>query len=221
MSRRAANVLLGNSPNAIDWAVQRLRDGGVIVFPTDTVYGLAAMIDQPEQLARIYRIKGRPDEKPLPILVSSSAAAQSLTNGLSEEQALLLDRYWPGPLTVVVPAHGSLPREVRASDGTIGLRSPNHPLALAVIAQAGGALACTSANRSGSPPARDASEAAESLGSDVDLILDGGATPGGLPSTVVGFDGERLIQFRAGPIPLEHVQTTWDALRSGQGGGED
>jgi L-threonylcarbamoyladenylate synthase len=216
VSDDAVNLLPANGPNAIEWTVDRLLEGGVIVFPTDTVYGLAASLHRPDQLDRIYRIKGRDEQKPLPILVASSEDALNWTIGLSEEQALLLDQYWPGPLTLVVPAGPNVPKHARAVDGTVGLRSPNHPLALEIIARCGGAIACTSANRSGGPAAVTAQEAAAALGSDVDVILDGGATPGGVSSTVVGFDGDELRLFREGPIALEHLQAAWRELRSGR-----
>jgi len=216
MTDEQTNMLPANGPSAIEWAVERLLEGGVIAFPTDTVYGLAASLAHPDQLERIYRIKGRDDGKPLPVLVASSEAAQDLTEGLTEEQRLLLDRYWPGPLTVVVNAGADLPARVLAADGTVGLRAPNHPLALEIIERAGGAIACTSANRSGRPPALTAEEVAAALGDDVDLILNGGAAPGGVSSTVVGFAGDKLRLFRAGPIPLEHVQAAWAELRAGR-----
>jgi L-threonylcarbamoyladenylate synthase len=216
MSGEQTNILPANGPNAIEWAVERLLEGGVIAFPTDTVYGLAASLAHHDQLERIYRIKGRDDAKPLPVLVASSEAAQDLTEGLTEEQRLLLDRYWPGPLTVVVNAAAHLPRRALAPDGTVGLRAPNHPLALEIIERAGGAIACTSANRSGEPAAITAEDVAAALGDDVDLILDGGAAPGGVSSTVVGFAGADLRLLREGPIPLEHVRAAWAELRAGR-----
>lgn len=216
MNDEAVNLLPANGPSAIEWAVDRLLEGGLVVFPTDTVYGLAASPRHPDQLERIYRVKGRDDGKPLPILVASSEDALNWADGLTEEQALLLDIYWPGPLTLVVPAGPDVPKRARAADGTVGLRAPNHPLALEIIARCGGALACTSANRSGEPAAVTATEAARSLGADVDLILDGGTTPGGVSSTVVGFDGDNLRLFREGPIALDHLRAAWNELRSGR-----
>jgi L-threonylcarbamoyladenylate synthase len=128
----------------------------------------------------------------------------------------LLDRYWPGPLTVVVNAAVHLPARVLAADGTVGLRAPNHPLALEIIERAGGAIACTSANRSGSPAAITAAEVSAALGDDVDLILDGGAAPGGVSSTVVGFVGDELRLLREGPIPFIHLRAAWAELRAGR-----
>ena len=209
-------MLPANGPGAIELAVERLLKGGVIAFPTDTVYGLAASLAHPEALERIYRIKGRDQEKPLPVLVASSEAAQDLTDGLTEQQRLFLDRFWPGALTVVVRASVGLPGRVRARDGTVGLRAPNHPLALEILQRAGGAIACTSANRTGAPASVTAAEVATSLGHDVDLILDGGFAPGGISSTVVGFHEDELRIYREGPIPREHLIAIWDELRAGR-----
>jgi len=224
MAHEHANILPANGPGAIEWAVERVLEGGVIAFPTDTVYGLAASLAHPEALDRIFRIKGRDEEKPLPVLVASSEAASDLTGGITEEQRLFLDRYWPGPLTVVVNALAGaptglptgLPTQVCGSDATVALRASNHPLALEVIERAGGAVACTSANRSGSPASISALEVAAALGNDVDLILDGGFAPGGVSSTVVGFHGDELRMYREGPIPLEHLLATWAELRAGR-----
>lgn len=216
MAMERTNLLQAASPSAIEWAVDRLLSGGVIVIPTDTVYGLAASLSHPDQLERLFRIKGRDDGKPVPILVASSEAARDLTAELSEEQAMLLDRYWPGPLTLVVAANPALPDRVRGRDGTVGLRSPNHPLALEIITRAGGAIACTSANRSGDPAALSALEAAITLGEDVDLILDGGLAPGGVASTVAGFRGDEIRVFRDGPIAAEHLRAAWAELRAGR-----
>jgi L-threonylcarbamoyladenylate synthase len=120
--------------------------------------------------------------------------------------ARLLDRFWPGPLTVVVRCQVDLPAGVLAADGTVGFRVPDHPLALEVIAKAGGAVACTSANRSGDPPAKSAQEAAAALGNDVDLILDGGASPGGVPSTVIAIENGGLRILREGALSEPDLQ---------------
>lgn len=205
-------VLESASPRAIEWAAERLRDGGVIAIPTDTVYGVAASLAHPDAIARIYDLKGRPSHQPLPVLVSSTDIVPHLTLGVDHDIELLMARYWPGPLTVVVPAREGMPEAVTAGGKTVGVRMPNHPLAIEVIAKAGGAIACTSANLSGQPPARDAQEVASAIGSEVDLILDGGIAPGGVPSTVVEFiDGEPVIH-REGAIPGDHIRETWRDL---------
>jgi L-threonylcarbamoyladenylate synthase len=208
-------VMKSSSPRAIEWAAERLVDGGVVALPTDTVYGIAASLAHSRALKRLYEIKGRPEEHPLPVLVSSPSAVQHIAADLSHDVALLLDRYWPGPLTIVVPARLGMPREVTAGGDTVGIRMPNHPLAIEVIDKAGGAVACTSANRSGEPPARDAQEVAATIGADLDLILDGGVAPGGVASTVVAVDADGLRFVRNGPIPAEHLLATWNELMAG------
>lgn len=218
---RAANeearvvILEYSSPHAIEWAAEQLASGGVIALPTDTVYGIAASLAHPEALRRIYDIKGRPSDNPLPVLVASPATAQHLADDIGDDIELLLDRYWPGPLTIVVPARPGMPVEVTAGGSTVGLRMPNHPLAIEVINRAGGAIACTSANRSGESPACDALEVAAAIGNDLDLILDGGISPGGVPSSVIEFRGNELHVIRIGAIPAEHILATWAEIRSG------
>jgi L-threonylcarbamoyladenylate synthase len=187
----------------------------VVALPTDTVYGIGASLAHDDALRRVFEIKGRPDDRTLPVLVSSTDALAHIATDLSEEALLLLDRYWPGPLTLVVPARRGVPETVTGPGGTVGVRLPNHPLAIEVIDKAGGAIACTSANRSGEPPARAAEDVARSLGTALDLVLDGGPTPGGVPSTVVALDGETLRLLREGAIPFEHLAATWDELLRG------
>lgn len=205
-------VLRSSAPRAIEWAAERIAAGGVIALPTDTVYGIAASLAHPDALRRIYEIKGRDERNPLPVLVSSSEMVPHLALELGRDVRLLLDRYWPGPLTVVVPARPGMPEIVTAGGPTVGLRMPNHPLAIEVIAKAGGAVACTSANRSGDPPALDAQGVSDALGPVLDLILDGGTAPGGVPSTVVAIDADRLAVLREGAIPAEHLRATWSQL---------
>lgn len=208
-------ILPSAAPRAIEWAAERLATGGVIALPTDTVYGIAASLSHEEALQRIYAIKGRPAERTLPVLVSSTEALVHVAEALDDDVVLLLDRYWPGPLTIVVSAKPGMPSWVTAADGTVGVRLPNHPLAIEVIDRAGGAIACTSANLSGAPPCRAAADVAAVLGDQLDLILDGGITPGGVPSTVVAVRGNDLHVLRDGAIPSEHLLATWRELRAG------
>jgi L-threonylcarbamoyladenylate synthase len=208
-------VLPSASPNAIEWAAERLVAGGVIALPTDTVYGVAASLAHESALERVFEVKNRPGDRILPVLISSTDALVRITKPVSDEILLLLDRYWPGPLTVAIPAREGMPALVTAPDETIGVRLPNHPLAIEVIDKAGGAIACTSANRSGEVPARTADEVAVALGPKLDLILDGGRTPGGVPSTVIAVDGETIRPLREGAIPWDHLLATWQELLRG------
>jgi L-threonylcarbamoyladenylate synthase len=194
-------VLLGDAtPDATHRAAGYLNTGGVIAIPTDTVYGVASSVSDPVAVQRIFDIKRRPADRPLPVLLASAADLDRFAGPVPEAIARLLGRYWPGPLTVVVRCRVDLPPGVLAADGTVGFRVPDHPLALDVIAKAGGAVACTSANRSGEPPATSAQQVATALGDDVDAILDGGESPGGVPSTVIAIAGGKLRMLREGAL---------------------
>lgn len=212
---RRAVVLAASAPESVAWVAEAIVGGKVVAIPTDTVYGLAASLAHPEALARVFAVKGRDADKTLPVLISSVDQVAHLTVDLHPDLPLLLADYWPGPLTVVVPALPGMPDAVVAKDGTVGLRVPNHPAAIAVVEHAGGAVACTSANRSGDLPARTAADVYDALGGDLDLILDGGPTPGGTPSTVVRVDGARITLLREGAIPIEHIRQAWRELRAG------
>jgi L-threonylcarbamoyladenylate synthase len=204
------------APGSIETASEWLASGRVVVIPTDTVYGVAASLSHPEALRRIFALKGRDPGKPLPVLVSSAGALDGLTLDLDPDIALLLQEFWPGPLTVAVQGPLNLPREVVAEDGTIGVRLPNHLLAIELIERCGGAVACTSANASGDAPAHTAQDAVAALGSGVDGAVNGGVAPGGVPSTVIGFDADGIVLIRDGAIPIERLRSAWTALRRGR-----
>lgn len=202
-------VLPAASPNAIEWTAERIVAGGVVAIPTDTVYGIAASLAHESALSRVFDVKERPGDRTLPVLIASTDALANLAASVSDETLVLLDRYWPGPLTVVVAARAGMPELVTGPGDTIGVRLPNHPLAIEVIEKAGGAIACTSANLSGEPPARTAGEVAASIGDRLDLILDGGRTPGGVASTVIAVEDDRIRILREGAIPSEHLLAAW------------
>lgn len=201
------------APRAIEWTAERIANGGVVAIPTDTVYGIAASLAHPAAIERIYEIKGRPESQPLPVLVSSIDALSHLVT-IDDAVVPLLDAFWPGPLTVVLPAATRLPEHVLGAGNRVGVRLPNHYIAIEVIEKAGGAVACTSANRSGEPAATTALEVAESLGADLDLILDGGNAPGGVASTVVAIDDLSLRFIREGAISVSEVIRIWDEVVS-------
>ena len=205
-------ILDRSDPQAIAWAAERLAAGGVIGLPTDTVYGIAASLGRPDALRRVYAIKRRPTDQPLPVLLASVEALNRVALDLDRKAALLLERYWPGPLTVVVPAREGMPDEVLGPGNTIGTRVPNHPITIRILDQAGGAVAVTSANLSGAPPACTAPEVAAALGHALDLLVDGGPTPGGVPSTVVAISGSELVVLREGAIPRDEIVAAWASL---------
>lgn len=201
------------APRAIEWTAERIADGGVVGMPTDTVYGIAASLAHPAAIERIYEIKGRPESQPLPVLVSSIDALSHLVH-IDDAVVPLLDAFWPGPLTVVLPSAARLSKHVLGPGNKVGVRLPNHYIAIEVIEKAGGAVACTSANRSGASSALNAREVADTIGADLDLILDAGAAPGGVASTVVAIEGATLRFIREGAIPMTEVIRIWDEVAS-------
>jgi L-threonylcarbamoyladenylate synthase len=197
---------------ALETAIATMQQGGVIAFPTDTVYGIGAALDHPEALTRIYDIKGRPADRPLPILVSRPDVIGTLTVDPDKDMLALAARFWPGPLTVIFTANPSLPPEVVAPDGTVGIRVPDHSIALTIAQHAGGAIASTSANRSGEPPATRAEEIRASLGGEIDIILDGGIAPHQEASTVIRREGDTITVIREGAIAAATIHEAWDTV---------
>ncbi len=177
-----------------------LLAGGLVAFPTETVYGLGADGLNPAAVARIYAAKGRPATNPLILHVAEVGWARSLVSQWPEAAQLLAERYWPGPLTLVLEASESVPALVRAGGPTVALRCPAHPVALALLRAVGRPLAAPSANRSQHLSPTLAEHVASSLGEGVDLILDGGPTTAGLESTVLDLSGTRPRILRPGPV---------------------
>ncbi len=183
--------------STIDRAAEILAAGGVVVLPTETVYGLAGRADLPRATRRIRRLKSRDPGKPLPIQVASTGRAEEICR-IPERVRPLLDRFWPGPLTVVLQS--------REGDGTVGVRIPDHPVALAILDRVGRPLAVPSANRAGDPPPRDAKAASTALGGAVDAVVDAGPVPGGIASTVLDLSGARPRLLRAGPVSVRELE---------------
>lgn len=181
-------------------AYQALKEGKLVVLPTDTVYGLAATARSPEAIDRLFAAKGRPDDKPIPLLLSDPDRMHVVCATVPAAAHCLAEYFWPGPLTIVLPKIGDLPPNLTTLP-TVGVRVPDHDLTRAVIRAMGGALAVTSANQSGGENPLAVVEAFEQLGQSVTYYMDDGPAPGGTPSTVVTFDkaGEPRI-LREGPI---------------------
>jgi L-threonylcarbamoyladenylate synthase len=197
-------ILPATDPQAIDQAIQTLESGGLVAFPTDTVYGLAARLFDPAGIDRLYAVKGRDSAKAIPVLLSSPDELPQVTTGMNPAARRLAQRFWPGPLTLVVPRCPDLPENL-SNLPTIGVRMPDHPLALALMRRSG-PLAVTSANQSGGENTCTAQEVLAQLGGRIELILDGGRTPGGSPSTVVDCSGAELAILRQGPITAADLQ---------------
>jgi L-threonylcarbamoyladenylate synthase len=183
--------------------VEFLRSGQVLGFPTDTVYGLAALASDERAVRHVFEIKGRPLSQPLILMVPAVAQVNSLAE-VGERERAYMDRWWPGPLTLVLRAKPQLgPHLVQGEPPTIGIRIPDHPAALRLLRAARAPLATTSANRSGEREAMTPEEAARLGG--LAAVLDGGRAPGGVPSTLLDLSGSEARILREGPIPAESL----------------
>ena len=194
-------IIPAKSPEAIPAALEVIAAGGTVVFPTDTVYGLAASAFSAQAIEKLFEIKVRERGKPIPVLLGDVDQLQDVVKDPSPAAIALAEKHWPGALTLVVPRHPQMP-ETLSPLPTLGVRIPDHPVALALL-KAAGPLAVTSANLSGAENTTTAQEARSQLDGRVDLILDGGQTPGGVPSTVVDMTGETPRVLRQGPIEIE------------------
>lgn len=209
MSATKSNCLIAQGPGA-DAAIARaaavIRAGGTVAVPTETVYGLAARADDAAAVAAIYRAKGRPDFNPLIVHVADRAMADRLVHfaPLAER---LIERFWPGPLTLVLPRRANAPVAAAVSAGlpTLALRCPAHPVMRALIVASGLPLAAPSANRSGAVSPTSAAHVLASLGNRVDLVLDGGESERGIESTIIAVRDHGWSLLRPGPIPREAI----------------
>jgi L-threonylcarbamoyladenylate synthase len=192
------DILSATSSSAIPRALEVLRLGRLVAFPTDTVYGVGALGFNGKAVQSIYVAKDRPIEKAIPILIGEMADLDQIAMDIPARAYLLAQRFWPGPLTILVPKRPDLPEAVSATS-TIGVRVPDHEIARALL-RAAGPLAVTSANLSGYPSPTTAEEVLAQLGGRIDLIIDGGKTPGGTPSTLVECTGDEIRILREGPI---------------------
>jgi len=186
-------------------AAERIRAGDVVGFPTETVYGLGANALDATAVARIYKLKGRPATSPLIVHVASIDMARTLVNEWPAEAEYLARRYWPGPLTLVLPKSLAIPGIVTAGLTTVGVRVPDHPLALALIAEAGVPLAAPSANRFMGLSATTAEHVREAFG-DAVQVLDGGPCQVGIESTVISITAGKMKLLRPGMISIEDVE---------------
>ncbi|NWG76065.1 MAG: threonylcarbamoyl-AMP synthase [Rubrivivax sp.] len=179
-------------------AAEVLRAGELIVLPTDTVYGVASLLEE-EAIGRIYAAKKRPPDRAIPVLLADQSEVLQVASEFPEAARRLAEAFWPGPLTMALPKRDDLPPNLSTLP-TVGVRVPGYAPSRAIIAAAGGALAVTSANRSDQPPACTIQACIRYLSDSVALYLDGGTCPGGVASTVVAFDDGRLRIVRKGPI---------------------
>ncbi|MBE0687605.1 MAG: threonylcarbamoyl-AMP synthase [Anaerolineaceae bacterium] len=188
---------------ALEKSVSILNNGGLIVFPTDTVYGLAAKFDETEAIQRIYQVKGRDQTKALAVLIANLDQIKIISPRISENAMKLIKIFWPGALTVILEKRKEIKTPI-STDNSIGIRIPDDPF-VRELSERIGPLATTSANRSGFQSTTKIDEVLNQIGDLVDLIVDGGECEGGIPSTVVDCRGEEIKILREGAIPKEEI----------------
>lgn len=192
-----------HDPQAIATAIETLHHGGLVAFPTDTVYGLGALAFDQTAIESIYQAKNRPIEKAIPVLIGDMDDLEQIAREIPEIARRLASRFWPGPLTLILPKRADLPPALSATD-TIGVRIPDHEFARSLL-RAAGPMAVTSANLSGQADPLNAEDVIRQLNGRIPLVLDGGETRGSLPSTVVNCLGEEPVILRQGPITLDEI----------------
>ena len=198
-------IVPADAPDAITQAIEVLQRGGLVAFPTDTVYGVGSLVFDGQAVESIYAAKDRPVEKAIPVLIADAADMDQVGTNIPAVAHQLAARFWPGPLTCIIPKQPTLPEAVSATD-TVGVRIPDHAVARALL-RAAGPMAVTSANLSGQTSPSTAEEVLAQLGGRIDLILDGGKTPGGVPSTLVDCTAAELKILREGPISLAEIKS--------------
>lgn len=204
MSKCSDNSLpkIGSS---ISLAVEILRQGGIVAFPTETYYGLAVDPDNEKAIEKLFNIKKRDKEKPILLLIQHPQQLSRFITHTPDKYSELMAKYWPGPLTLIFPAKKTVSKLLTANSSTIGLRISPHPVAQSLVKKIGKAITATSANLSGLPAASTAEDVLKMFGRKVDYILDGGVTEGQLGSTIIGEGDKKLIVLRPGKISIDEA----------------
>lgn len=198
--------VLEASGEALDRAALIIRRGGLVAFPTETVYGLGASVFNQEAVAKIFEVKKRPRFDPIIVHVSNPEQVEHLCSEVSKTAEKLIEKFWPGPLTLVLPKSDSVPYIVTAGLGTVAIRMPSHPIALELIRRSGTPIAAPSANLFGFLSPTTPQHVVEQLGEEIDLVIDGGRTPIGVESTVLDLSSKRPTLLRPGGLPLEEIE---------------
>jgi L-threonylcarbamoyladenylate synthase len=197
--------IVAPTPGNVAHAAQLLRDGELVGFPTETVYGLGADASNADAVRRLFEAKGRPADHPVIVHVAHAAAIATWARAVPAGARALADAFWPGPLTIIVPRAAHVHDIVTGGQDSVGLRVPSHPVARALLQAFGGGVAAPSANRFGRISPTTAQHVADDLGDAVALTLDGGACDVGIESTIVAFSGERAVLLRPGGIAVERL----------------
>ena len=198
-------------------AVHILKTGGVVAFPTDTVYGLGADASSKQAIEKIFRLKQRPSHLPLPLLIAEAAQMTDFAQMVPDVAWLLANLFWPGGLTLVLPKASSVLELVSGGGNTVALRVPNHPIPRAIIRGLGAPIIGTSANLSGGTNPLTAQEVHKQLGAKVDLIIDGGKCSGGIESTIIDLSRDIPAVLREGAISSEELQRAYKRANDSRG----
>jgi len=190
----------------IKYAAKVLREGGIVAFPTETVYGLGADALNENAVKKIFEAKGRPSDNPLIVHITGREYVDGLAAAISPQAGILMDRFWPGPLTLVLPKSDKIPSVITAGLSTVGLRAPAHPIALALIREAGIPIAAPSANLSGKPSPTVSKHVIDDLNGRVDVIIDGGSADIGVESTVLDVTTDIPVILRPGGVSFEQLK---------------
>jgi L-threonylcarbamoyladenylate synthase len=204
-SSGAALCLSAGAPGALVQAVETLRRGDLVAFPTDTVYGLGAHAFQPAAVARLYAVKERPARLPIPLLLADPFAVHDVCTDIPPLVWQLAERFWPGALSLVLRRASRVPDAVTAGGPTVAVRVPDYPVVRELCRRLGAPLAATSANRHGQPPSITADAVKAALHGRIPLILDGGPCPGGVASTVIDLTVSPPEILRPGPVTMEQL----------------
>ena len=201
-----ARILDGHQTEAIREAASIIQNGGVVAFPTETVHGLGADAFNPEAVARIFELKNRPRFDPLIVHVAELSDVEKIWLKADDRAKKLMERFWPGPLTIVLPKRPEVPDIVTAGLPTVAVRLPSHPVALSLIREARTPIAAPSANPFGYLSPTTAEHVQDQLGDGIEIILDGGRCPVGIESTIIALYQEEPLLLRPGGTPLEEIE---------------
>lgn len=195
-----------NLKDVLEKAVETLNNGGIIAYPTETFYGLGVKFDNEDSLRRLYELKQRPEEKPMPLIIGSREMLPMVLVSINNTASALMDKFWPGPLTLILRAKKELSQYLTAGTDNIAVRIPGESIALQLAIMMGFPITATSANLSGMPSAEDAETVLRYFGNTIDLIIDGGKTPGGFSSTIIDVTGEKIKIVREGAMPVSALK---------------
>ncbi|MDO8746354.1 MAG: L-threonylcarbamoyladenylate synthase [Thermodesulfovibrionales bacterium] len=190
-----------NLAEVLKKAVAVLNNGGIVAYPTETFYGLGVKFDKGNSLKKLFELKKRQEEKPMPLIIGGRTLLSMIAESVNEIAESLMDKFWPGPLTLLLEAKKGLSPYLTAGTGRIAVRIPGESAAFYLVREAGFPITATSANPSGMPPAEDADAVIRYFGEKIDMVIDGGRTAGGLPSTIADVTEKKIKIVREGAIP--------------------